>query len=193
MSASLYLKISIRLDPGISGIELRQSYFLHPCPMGNSHASNSPRRRRRRRNIAGWNFEEAGVMAVEVFRTMEPWTSANEDASAEPFGTVEAIRRAVIRRVIVITIRARRRHANTDLGRTTGRSRDAETSCSRGQSKIFQTAHRITSPTLEKRVMQGSCAEISFTARQSDGLKASNYLSIHNPLSDATECQEFYL
>jgi hypothetical protein len=54
-------------------------------------------------------------VAVEVFRPMEPWTSADELSFGEPFRAIVAIGRAGVRGVVVVTVRARGRGAGCDL------------------------------------------------------------------------------
>ena len=51
-------------------------------------------------------------MAIKVLRSMKPRSCTDEHPSAKPFGTVVAIRRAVIRRYFVVSVRAHRRRPN---------------------------------------------------------------------------------
>lgn len=53
-------------------------------------------------------------MAVKTLRTMKPWTCANKYSTTKPLRTVVAVRRAVVRRNVVISIRALRRDSDVD-------------------------------------------------------------------------------
>ena len=53
-------------------------------------------------------------VSIKSMRPVEPGSRAKEDAAHKPVRTVIAVGRAVIRRVIEITIRANRRHADAD-------------------------------------------------------------------------------
>lgn len=53
-------------------------------------------------------------MAVEVVRTVEPRASADKYAACEPFRAVVSVRRAIVRRLFVVPIRANWRRANLD-------------------------------------------------------------------------------
>jgi hypothetical protein len=51
-------------------------------------------------------------MSIEAARTVEPPSSANEDTSIKPIRTVKAIRSAIIRGIVEISVGTDRFHAN---------------------------------------------------------------------------------
>lgn len=53
-------------------------------------------------------------MAVEVVRSVEPGSSADKYAACEPFRAVVSVRRAIVRRLFVVPIRANWWRANLD-------------------------------------------------------------------------------
>ena len=55
--------------------------------------------------IAVGRMEMVVHVAMEVFRSVEPWTDADENTSVEPFRTVVAGRSAGVRRNVVEAIR----------------------------------------------------------------------------------------
>lgn len=53
-------------------------------------------------------------MTPKVAVTMKPWARTEKDAVREPFGSVVAIRGAIVGRVIEVAVWAHRRRANLD-------------------------------------------------------------------------------
>lgn len=84
-------------------------------------------------------------VTVEVVRAVEPWSGSNKDAAAEPLRAIVAIRCALVRRVIVVTVGANRRHTNTDgnLGWRSGRSSPDSTGSQDGKASSFHERIRI--------------------------------------------------
>ena len=85
-------------------------------------------------------------VAIKSMRTVEPGACADKDAAVEPFRTVVAIRSAIVRRVIVVSVRAGRRDADTDRNLRV-RCRSCSSACqeeSRNSEKcIFKSTHNI--------------------------------------------------
>jgi len=62
-------------------------------------------------------------VSVEVLRAMEPWSGPDKYTSREPLGAVESIGSAVVRRRLVVPVRANGRLSDTNgnlCGRLTG-------------------------------------------------------------------------
>jgi len=70
--------------------------------------------RRHRPLVAVLWMEMIIHMTVETGLAMKPRTSANKDASAKPLRPIVAIRSAIVRSNVVITVRTIRRHTNLD-------------------------------------------------------------------------------
>jgi hypothetical protein len=64
--------------------------------------------------VAVTRIESTVDMPMEVARTVKPWTGADEYAALEPLGSVVAIRRTVVRRKVMLTIRTGGRCADAD-------------------------------------------------------------------------------
>jgi hypothetical protein len=91
-------------------------------------------------------------VAVEVFRTVKPSAGTDKDAVGKPLWTVVTVRSATVRRGFEVTVRTSGRYtdADADLGLGSGSTCcNAETSDG-GQSEKFYSAHKFTSPRLEK-------------------------------------------
>ena len=71
-------------------------------------------------SIAASGIEMVVYVAVEVVTAMKPRTGANEHATRKPFRAVIAVRSTIIRRVVIVTVRAVRSRSNVnadaDLG-----------------------------------------------------------------------------
>jgi len=53
-------------------------------------------------------------MPVEMLRPVIPGPGANEDAAGEPFGAIIAVRSAIVRRNLIIPVRANWRFSDAD-------------------------------------------------------------------------------
>ena len=62
--------------------------------------------------VASARVEVAIDRAMEVMRSVEPWAGADEDAPVEPLGTIVPVGCAVVRRVVIVAVRAGRRVAD---------------------------------------------------------------------------------
>src|ERR1700757_4975603 len=65
-------------------------------------------------SVAMLRIEAVVNVTVEVVRTVEPRAGSDEYASAEPLGPVVPVRGAVVWRIVVVAIRARRFGADVD-------------------------------------------------------------------------------
>jgi hypothetical protein len=72
-------------------------------------------------------------MAMKTLRTVKPWAGTNENAARKPFRTIVSIRRALIRRRIVVPIRTHRRNSHFDADLSV---------CSRGSSCEANSSNR---------------------------------------------------
>ena len=92
-------------------------------------------------------------MAVEVMRAVVPGAGADEHAIREPFRTVVAVGRALLRRVVIVAIRTNWLradiHPERDLGRTGNRCAKSQGSRGKCWYKRIQLAHNVTSTGLE--------------------------------------------
>ena len=72
--------------------------------------------------VAVTGIEAVIYVSVEAGVAMEPWAGADEDSANEPVGAVIAVRCAVIRRIVEVSVRAHRSDADVDgnLGRSAG-------------------------------------------------------------------------
>jgi len=72
--------------------------------------------------VAVAGIEAVIYVSVEAGVAMEPWAGADEDSANEPVGAVIAVRCAVIRRIVEVSVRAHRSDADVDgnLGRSAG-------------------------------------------------------------------------
>ena len=75
--------------------------------------------------IAVGRMEMVVHVAMEVFRSVEPWTDADENTSVEPFRTVIAGRSAGVRRNVIVTVRTVRCDSDLDAD-LSGRDRGGE-------------------------------------------------------------------
>jgi len=91
-------------------------------------------------------------IAVEVFRAVKPWAGTDKDAVGKPLWTVVTVRSATVRRGFEITIRTSGRYpdADADLGLGAGSTCCNAKTGDGGQSEKFHSAHKFTSPKLEK-------------------------------------------
>lgn len=99
--------------------------------------------------------------AAESTRAVEPGAGSDEDAVREPLRSVVAIRRALIRRVTVISIRAHGRGADLDgnLGMRLGRVDRQQRAGNQKRAKEPEGAHLLTSlPWLESSRGGKGCA-----------------------------------
>jgi hypothetical protein len=71
--------------------------------------------------IAVTRIETVIDVAVEVRGAVEPGTGSDEDAVVEPVGPVIAVRRAFIRRIVKIPVRAGWGYSDADADRDLGR------------------------------------------------------------------------
>lgn|SRR5579862_4947610 len=87
--------------------------------------------------IAVVRVEMIIYVSVEIVVAMEPRSGSDENASAEPVGTVIAKGSTVVGRVIVITVGTNRFHSDIDgyLGWRSGRGNPERSSGQSGQSK----------------------------------------------------------
>ena len=69
---------------------------------------------RMRTGVAVMRIEAIINVAVEVVRTVEPGAGTDEYTTAEPLGPVIPVRGAIVGRVVVVAIRARRFGADVD-------------------------------------------------------------------------------
>jgi hypothetical protein len=86
-------------------------------------------------------------VTAKVFRSVKPWTDANENAAGEPLRAVVAIGSAIIRRYIIVAVRALWRSSDLDAYLSLCfRSGHCETHCNNnGQCKIPKSDHESTS------------------------------------------------
>ena len=82
-------------------------------------------------------------VAVKPPPAMKPGPRANEHPAVEPVRPIVPIRRAVIRRVVVVPVRARRRKSDPDLNlRRSGRVPAQKPNTQRRHCQNFPTNHR---------------------------------------------------
>jgi hypothetical protein len=88
-------------------------------------------------------------VAVEAFRAMKPWTSANEYAARKPFRAVVAVGSTAVRRRVVVTVGAvgggSNVDADADLRSCSGSSRCEAKPGNSNEYKIFQPDHIFSS------------------------------------------------
>ena len=108
--------------------------------------------RRKRPVIAVTRIVPVVHVAHPSRRTVEPWSSTDEDSSHEPVGAVITVRRAVVRGVIEVTIRTNRRCADADrhLCRRNGRGTD-QSSSERRQPNHFPKRHTFPPSIVESQ------------------------------------------
>ncbi len=115
-------------------------------------------------------------VAVEICRSVKPWSCPDKHAACKPFGAVIAIRRTVVRRGLVISVRADRGRA--DLHRNLRRSRTSHREKHSGSNnrscKVLQTFHFLTSDSWKEpkhdwlcddRFESATCGSIVFQKR----------------------------
>jgi len=84
---------------------------------------------------------------VEMLRPMEPRTGADEDTTREPFRAVIAVRSAIVRRNLVIPVRANRRYSDGDRNLCIRCMRSGEEkahSCYGQVGEVSHCFHRFT-------------------------------------------------
>lgn len=110
ISVVLILTVVIAIIVPVFGAIAAAVELLFPAAMAVPIGMHSP----------GWQsaavavvwVETAVVVSAETYRACEPRSGANEYAALKPLGTVIAKGRAIVRRVVEVSIRAYRRRAN---------------------------------------------------------------------------------
>ena len=76
---------------------------------------------RRCRTVISVTIVEGVVyMAMKAMRAVEPWPGADKDSAREPLGTIVAIRRAFVWRVVEVAVRALRRGSDLNCNLSLG-------------------------------------------------------------------------
>lgn len=86
-------------------------------------------------------------VALEVFRAVIPWASANEHTASKPFWAIVSVGSATIGSVVIVTVRAFRGRSNVDIDLSLYfRSRYREADCSHSYDhEKFASVHRLSS------------------------------------------------
>jgi hypothetical protein len=97
-------------------------------------------------------------MPMETSRTMEPRARSEEYTTREPFWTIIAIRRASVRRSLIIPIRANRSYADVDRDlrvRLVSRSKQ-QTAEHHRYRQILESLHSFASSSESPEIHKGS-------------------------------------